>query len=120
MDKRILLVEDDITMRKAIKIILDDGKYDITEAENGEKAITFLENGNFDLLITDLFLNKITGLDLFEMYNSKIPVILITGNTESYLAQKAEKIAGSSFMEKPFSPEIFKNKVNKLLTKNKI
>lgn len=115
--KKILIIEDDPTMLKAIKLILKSDLYDLTDARNGQEARQKISRIRVDLIITDLFLNGLTGLDIFKEYNQQIPVLIITGYGESELARNARQEAGIAYLEKPFDPEKLKKKVNELLTK---
>jgi two-component system response regulator PilR (NtrC family) len=115
--KRILIIEDDPTMQKAIKLILKSDLYDLEDARSGEEAKQIISEKRFDLIITDLFLNGITGLDIFKEYYQHIPVLIITGYGNSALAKIARQEAGMSYLEKSFNAETLKKKVSELLTK---
>ena len=117
MKKRILIVEDDITMRRAIRLILYEAGVEISEVDSGEQAVNLIEDTNYDLVITDLFLDKISGFDLYLKYKSKVPFIIITGSPESLLALKVKKVMGNNFLEKPFTSEQLIEKTNLILHK---
>lgn len=117
--KKILVIEDDPTMGKGIQIILRSELYDVMVKDNSSDAISFIKEDKPDLIITDLFLDNINGLEIYKKFNKKIPTMIITGSVDTKLAQKAKKTAGSSFLEKPFSPEMLTSKVNELSLKNK-
>jgi DNA-binding NtrC family response regulator len=116
--KKILIIEDDSTMLKALMLLLKSEMHDLTEAQNGKQAFQKISRESFDLIITDLFLNGMTGLDIFKKFKNKIPVLIMTGYVDSELAQDAKKEAGEDFVEKPFSPQFFRKKVKNLLSKN--
>jgi len=116
--KKILVVDDDPTMRKALKLLLTSAKYDLTETQNGKQAMEKISCENFDLIITDLFLDGITGLEIFERFNEQIPVLIMTGFGGSPLARRARQQAGMAYIEKPFQPEALKEKIAFLLEKN--
>ena len=116
--KKILIIDDDPTMRKALKLLLTSAMCDLTEAQNGRQAMEKISRENFDLIITDLFLDGITGLEIFERFNKQIPVLIITGFGGSPLARSARQQAGMAYLEKPFQPEALKEKVAFLLEKN--
>jgi DNA-binding response OmpR family regulator len=118
--KKILLIEDDLTMVRAIQLLLKSEPYDLSEIQNGHQALQTISRSKFDLIITDLFLNGITGLDIFRRCHHQIPVLIITGFSDSPLAQQAKEEAGEDFLEKSFSPEDFREKIRILLRiKNK-
>ena len=117
MNKRILIVENDITMRKAIRLILYEAGIEISEAKNGEEAVNLIEDKNYDLVITDLFLDTLSGFDLYSKYKSNVPFIIITGRPESLIAVKVKKVLGNHFLEKPFTSEQLIEKTNLVLNK---
>ena len=115
--KKILIIEDDSTMLKALILLLKSKMYDLTEAQNGNQALQKISRESFDLIITDLFLDGLTGLDIFKRFNQKIPVLLITGFGDSPLAKSAKQEAGEAYMEKPFSPGDLREKVKNIMVK---
>ena len=117
--KKILVIEDDLTMRKAIQLILRSG-YDVFIKDNSRDVISLIKEVKPDLIITDLFLDNFNGLEIYEKFNENIPTLIMTGSAETSLAQKAKKIASGSFLEKSFLPEMLKVKIDVLLTKKKL
>jgi len=117
--KRILIIEDDSTMRTALAMMLEAENCEVNETESGEKALSLMEKNGFDLIVTDLFLNGTTGLDIFKAFHKKVPVLIITGFSDADLAKKAQQIARDAYLEKPFTSEVFKEKVIALLSRDK-
>ncbi|MCK5220371.1 MAG: response regulator [Candidatus Aminicenantes bacterium] len=117
MKKRILIVEDDITMRRAIGLVLYEAGIEISEAKNGEEAVNLIEDKNYDLVITDLFLDTLSGFDLYSKYKNEVSFIIITGRPESELGQRSKKVLGNNFLEKPFTSEQLIEKTNLILHK---
>ena len=105
-------------MRRGISLILKNLEYVVCEAENGEQAAKLLAEMEFDLVITDLFLNGRTGLDIFHEFKDRLPVLIITGFSEAPLAEKTRQAAGSAYLEKPFTPHELKEKLDRLLRRN--
>ncbi len=109
---RILVVDDERSVREMISILLAREGYDITTAPNGDKAETLLEAGErFDLVITDLAMDKGDGLQVLSAVKDRdphCPVILVTafGSTES--AVEAMKKGAHDYIEKPFNVDKFK------------
>ena len=64
--KHILLVEDDMGMREVLRDILTDEGFKITTAENGKVALNKLEEHNFDLILTDLKMPQMNGMEFLE------------------------------------------------------
>lgn len=110
---KILIVEDEHYTRKAlIKII--KGKYDSTilEAENGLKALEYLKHEPIDIIVTDIRMPEMNGLELAEKVKDLHPnvfVIIVSGYSEFEYAQKALKLKVKDYILKPLEKEeIFK------------
>ncbi len=114
--KNFLIVEDDSTMRRAFSLLVKKKGLSITEAFSGMEAEKILQNRSFDLVITDLFLgDDISGLDIYQKHHSRMPVLIVTGFGESFLAEEARRVAGRYYLEKPFSSETFTTLVADLI-----
>ena len=117
--KRILTVDDSTTIRRLLSFTLKQSGFEVTEAEDGVQALEIARNHEFDLVITDLNMPNMNGIQLVaalrheEAYKAK-PIIMLT--TESDEAKKAEgKQAGvTGWLIKPFNPEQLLKIINKL------
>lgn len=93
--KKILLVEDDRKYRNVLETTLSDVGYEVTEAVDGEQALKILTNKDFDLILLDLLLPKINGLELYDKLRLQVkketPVIVITNIGDSTLYEKGVK-----------------------------
>jgi YesN/AraC family two-component response regulator len=78
---RVLVVDDEPDLRELLKMILLKENWDVTEAENGSIAKMLITEQDFDLVISDIRMPEMNGLDLYKwnLNNKKIPTILITG-----------------------------------------
>lgn len=110
MSKNIMIVDDSATVRQVLRITLEDGGYDVTEAVDGQDALEQLSSQRFDMIVTDLQMPKLDGLSLIrevrkKTCNSHTPIVVLT--TESKAEIKAEgKAAGVlGWIVKPFKPE---------------
>ncbi|HQT79355.1 MAG: response regulator [Rhodospirillales bacterium 20-64-7] len=110
MSRRILTVDDSKTMRDMVAFTLRKAGYEISEAEDGKKALAVLATGSFDLIITDLNMPVMDGITLIKTVRTgarqrSIPILILT--TEVDATKKAEgKAAGATgWLVKPFSPE---------------
>ena len=68
MKTKILLVEDDMGMREVLRDILEDEGFEITTAENGKVALTQIENYHFDLVLTDLKMPQMDGIEFMPIH----------------------------------------------------
>ncbi|OGL47402.1 MAG: hypothetical protein A2161_10150 [Candidatus Schekmanbacteria bacterium RBG_13_48_7] len=108
--KKILVVDDDSVMRDVLKELLIGRGYYICLASNGEEALKVIEETEFDLVITDLKMPKMGGIELFDEMTRrslKIPVIVLTGTPHELVrcAQKKRTFAG--ILTKPFDLKEF-------------
>ncbi len=104
--KKILVVDDYLPTRNLIVDTLgQSAQYQIQEAENGQDALHLFENNDFDLIISDIMMPGMSGMDLLHMIRERNPaaaVIMITGNPTTDLTVTAIKKGAVDFLTKPF------------------
>ena len=104
--KKILIVDDYLPTRRLIIDALNQSyHYEITEAENGRDAIGLFDTGDYDLVISDIMMPGMSGMDLLHKIREKNPaaaVIMITGNPTTDLTVSAIKKGAVDFITKPF------------------
>jgi len=118
--KHILLVEDDIGMQEVLRDILVDEGFKITTAENGKKALTELENKNFDLVLTDLKMPQMDGMEFLEYIEKEHPatkVIVITAYGEKDTYNKAKYLGAFEFLSKSIRVEELKKVINGVINR---
>ena len=121
MKRSILVVEDSATMRSLIASTLEDmGDYDITEASNGFEALKILPGHPFDLIITDINMPDINGLELVNFVKKHptykdTPLIIVTTEKAEEDRKKGMALGADDYITKPFSPDALQNSVKKLL-----
>ncbi len=106
MKERILIVDDDEKMRIALKEVLLRQGYSVTLAEDGKKAKEELDRGFFDLVISDVRMPKMDGIDLLTYIKENmplIPVVLITAYGSIDDAVSAMKRGAFDYIQKPFT-----------------
>ena len=123
MAAKILVVDDEAGMRKSLTIMLRREGYEISEAQEGKAAADQLENDVFDLVIADLKMEPVSGLDLLRLVKQMSPdveVILMTayGTVES--AVEAMKLGAFDFITKPFLVEEILLRVQNALEKRRL
>ncbi len=102
----ILVVDDDSVIRRFFRKVLEQQGYDVIEAENGNDALVELEGNTVSLVIADVHMPHLSGIDLLteiQKYASKIPVIIITGKASVEAAVECMKIGAIDFISKPCS-----------------
>jgi two-component system chemotaxis response regulator CheY len=120
MAKRILAVDDSPTMRQLVRVTLTRSGYDVVDAEDGSQGLTKATGEAFDLVLSDINMPVMNGLDLVrglrKLAQYKFtPIVLVT--TESQIEKKQEgKAAGATgWIVKPFEPEQLLAVVTKVL-----
>ncbi len=111
---QILLIEDEEPIRRVLVKILaeEDASYEVTEAENGEAGLNALKKKNFDLVLCDIKMPKMDGIEVLQEANSldlNVPFIMLTGHGNIETAVGAMKLGAYDFIPKP--PDL-----NRLLT----
>lgn len=120
-DRTLLLVEDDNTMRRFICKELAKN-YNVVACQNGEEALAALENNEIDIIVTDLRMPKMDGLQLCKLLKAKIefshiPVIMLTAYGDSDTVIKALEEGVDAYIEKPFSIDHLNARIVNLLSK---
>lgn len=114
--KRILVVDDDDDLRSIIKESLESEIYLVTEAENGQVALELLKNNHFDLMITDLMMPGIKGVELLHKTKELQPgigALLMSAYGTIETAVDAMKKGAFDFITKPFSISHIESRVNR-------
>jgi two-component system nitrogen regulation response regulator NtrX len=108
MREHILIVDDEPGVRESLKGILDDEGYVVTAVESGEDALVALEGRRFDLLLLDVWLPKMDGLETLSRVRTldpDLPVVVISGHGSIDTAVRAVRMGAQDFVEKPLSLE---------------
>ncbi|MBL6604003.1 MAG: sigma-54-dependent Fis family transcriptional regulator [Flavobacteriaceae bacterium] len=128
---KILIIEDEEPIRRVLVRILseEDSNFEIHEASDGMKGLDLIKNNSFDLILCDIKMPKVDGIELLQRTrknNSTIPFIMLTGHGNIETAVESMKLGAYDFISKP--PDLnrlinsVKNALEKkeLLTENKI
>ena len=111
MAHRILVVEDSTTMRSFVAAALEaEGDYDIVGASSGFDALKALPRGQFDLVITDINMPDINGLELIRFIKDSphyrdTPLFIISTDGRERDRQKGLELGADEYLVKPFAPE---------------
>jgi len=125
MLKKILVIDDEELIIKSLRKLLEKNGYDVFVAKNGQDALIMTEEEDFDLIIADIRMPGMNGVDTIEsIYKNKqnnklrqIPVIFITGYADKEIEQRAEELKPVAYIYKPFDIQELVNKVKKVLGK---
>jgi len=107
---RLLVVEDDVDVRRALVRLLQREGCDVKDAADGEEAVRRLEAGEaFDLVITDLDMPLAGGKEVLQAASKKrIPVVVLTGNNSVTTAVELMRAGAANYLMKPFSPPMIR------------
>jgi two-component system chemotaxis response regulator CheY len=118
--KKVLIVDDSISMRQMVSFTLKQGGFDVVEAEHGQDALNKLQGTTVDLIITDLNMPVMDGITLIQNVRKQPalktkPVLMLT--TEGLASKKEQgKAAGATgWIVKPFDPEKLLQTIAKVL-----
>jgi two-component system chemotaxis response regulator CheY len=110
MAKTILIVDDAQTVRHLTRFALSKGGYNIVEAEDGLQGLKALEKSAVDLIITDLNMPNMNGLDMCRSIKSNerlkhIPIFMMTTESSQEMTLQGKEIGIMAWIVKPFVPE---------------
>jgi len=116
----VLVIEDDPAIRSLLTTTLSRDDFRVTTAESGEEGLRLIEEHRPQLVILDLNLPGMNGLDLCrairkDPYMASLPVLMLTGRSEEDDMVAGFKVGADDYITKPFSPKILTARVNALL-----
>ncbi|MDO8732583.1 MAG: response regulator transcription factor [Actinomycetota bacterium] len=99
-----LVVEDDDAIRLVLRMNLEEDGFSVTEAEDAERALTILESAPVDVMIVDLRLPGMQGLELIRRVrtSSQMPIIIVTANADSHDVVVGLEAGADDYVTKPF------------------
>jgi two-component system, NtrC family, response regulator AtoC len=106
--EKILVVDDDEGVRQVLSQSLQEGGYGVTCAESGERAVAVVRESTFGLVVLDMVLPRVDGLEVLKEITAlrpEIPVVMITGYASVETAIKAMKMGAVDYVVKPFRME---------------
>lgn len=120
MKKNILIVDDELRMRKLIKDFLKQKDYEILEAGNGEEALNIYNNKKYsiDLILLDVMMPKLDGwavLRQIRKENKEIPVVMLTARSEEQDELFGFELGVDEYITKPFSPKLMVARIESIL-----
>jgi len=119
----ILLLDDEDQIRRAVELQLKKNGHSVVSRENGQEGLDVLSRKKFDLLITDLQMPKVTGIELLKSLKEKnisIPTIILTGFASVESAVNAMKLGASDYISKPPQLDEITLKVKNILSNQEL
>ena len=119
MKKKVLIVDDDKIMRKIEKEIIEViNALEVFEATNGKDAFNLLQEKSFDLLITDVCMPEMSGIELVDKLRASgisIPILVLSGTSSQHIRNHLKSQKLIQFIEKPFSIDRLANTIQNLV-----
>jgi two-component system chemotaxis response regulator CheY len=120
MAKKIMTVEDSTSLREMISFVLKEAGYDVMQAKDGQDALAQLNGLSVDMVITDLNMPLMNGIDLTRSLRSNptykfIPIVFLTTESQVQKKEAAKEAGATGWIVKPFKPEQLLKVVKKVL-----
>ena len=122
MPDKVLIVDDDTSIRKLMSKVITCNDLIPVAVSNGEEAIKLLKNTTFQLILLDIMLPGIDGFQVLKQIRYmgiKTPVIIISGKTEDYETLYGLDLGADNYIYKPFNPVILGAKIKALIRRDK-
>ena len=124
MAKRILVIDDEALVIESLKKLLKKKGYDVSIAKNGLEAMQRVEEGDFDLIVSDIRMPDMNGIEIIKKIreylkqNGKgsVPEILITGYASKENLEEAKKLNVADYIYKPFNIKDFLDVIERNLS----
>lgn len=117
---KILLAEDEEVLRMLVVDTLEDEGHEVEEARDGEEAIQFITNNNYNLILLDYMMPIYTGLDVIEKVRKELgkadaKIMMLSAKNQKTDQQKVMEAGANYFMSKPFSPKELVDRIEEIL-----
>ncbi|HET6461343.1 MAG TPA: response regulator [Syntrophales bacterium] len=116
--KQVLVVDDEGGMRQILTEYLNEFGYEVDSAVNGQEAMQKYKNGHFDIVLSDLVMSPMDGLELLGEIRKMDPdaiFIMMTGYPSLNSAMEAMKIGAADYVTKPFNIDEIRLKIDRVL-----
>ncbi len=123
MSGRILVVDDEEIVVRSCLRILGNGDYEVEAVQSGQEALSKVDENFYDVLILDIMMPKIDGLEVLQRVKETHPdidVIMITGLSEIQTAVKSMKLGAFDYLHKPFDPDELKLVVDRAFERRQL
>lgn len=120
MTRRVMTVDDSVSIRQMIVETLEDVNFDVLEAEDGQDAMDLLEKESVDLVITDLNMPRMDGIELIKKIRNNpdhrfIPIIMLTTESAREKKEMGRNAGATGWIVKPFDAESLLRVVKKVI-----
>ena len=123
MPGNVLIIDDEEVLRTSLVRILRNAGYSTYEVSNGQQAITFENYDNLDLVLLDIHLPDIDGVEVLRQLKHKYPrlsVIMLTGYGSLASAIESMRLGATDYLQKPLNPEILVARVRVIIEEQRV
>jgi two-component system chemotaxis response regulator CheY len=120
MAKNLLVVDDSASMRQLVSFTVKEAGFDVVAAENGKDALGKMTGLKIDMVITDLNMPEMDGIELIKKLRAMpackfTPIVMLTTESQEAKKQEGKQAGASGWIAKPFSPEQLLDVVKKFV-----
>lgn len=115
---KILIIDDEASLRQTLARILQQAGFEVTSAENGEQGLAFLQQNPFDLIFMDIRMPGLAGLEVLERIRAShpgLPVVLFTAQPDLNSAVEALRRGATDYLLKPLKPDVIIERARTIL-----
>jgi two-component system, chemotaxis family, chemotaxis protein CheY len=110
MAKALMIVDDSASMRQLVSFTLQDAGYDVLAANNGKDALAKIDGKKIDMVITDLNMPEMDGIELIRQLRGKsgfkfLPILMLTTESQETKKHEGKQAGASGWLVKPFQPQ---------------
>ncbi len=121
MSRKVLVIDDSPTLRKILAFYLTKKGYQVTASNNGKIGLVEIEKENFDLVILDMNMPVMSGLEVLERLNSinySVPVLILSADSEEKSKAAGISLGAKYYLTKPFKPNEVVNCIEEIFSKH--
>ena len=120
MAKKIMTVDDSASIRQMVGFTLRNAGYEVIESEDGAEALKLLDGQDIDMLVTDLNMPNVDGIELIRRVRQRaatkfIPIIMLTTESQEEKKLQGKEAGATGWIVKPFKPEQLINVIGRVM-----
>jgi len=120
MGKRILIVDDSESIREVVSFTLENAGHEVIKGIDGQDALKYLDGSKFDLIITDLHMPNMDGIEFIKNVRANsdyqfVPILFLTTESQTAKKMEAKEAGATGWIIKPFVPEKLLAAINKVV-----
>lgn len=121
MSRKVLVIDDSPTLRKILDFYLTKKGYQVTVSNNGKTGLAEIDRGSFDLVILDMKMPVMSGLEVLQHLNSinySVPVLILSADSEEKSKAAGISLGAKYYLTKPFKPNEVMNCIEDIFSKH--